>query len=180
MQRFARELNSIDTAWKKSGKVRMAWANLHREMAKLAENQFVTQGAAGQHGRWPGYTGGELKYLAMKERVLGKGEAKWILMWGFKKRRLGNSMWETNHPDHLWKVDHNMESVEFGSRVPYAAGHHKGTARLPKRYGGGPIPRRRIWDPTDQQNRELSQIITRVMVREWRRNVHSAVEGTSG
>lgn len=132
--------------------IRMRFTDLRPAMEWIADNvfmpaikeQFATQGR--RSGRpWGPYTAAEVEsgYVAYKTRELGKAEP--ILRWtrgsgsGVGAREvLYPSFVQRTHPDHVRRV--TRDSVEVGSKVPWARKHHlgqglgwRGKYQLPRR-----------------------------------------------
>jgi hypothetical protein len=152
----------------KNSPLSMAWARSRREM-------FLSQGSS-TGATWPAYTSLERKYWApVKRAVLGvktldKGS---ILRWSPSPsnsgaaayERLYPSMGYPSHPEYVYTVTDN--SVEMGTRVPYARNHDKGLGAYQRRFKTKtvtiPTPRRplvRFGEPfIEDVRRALGQVV---------------------
>ena len=161
----------------KNSPLSMAWARSRREM-------FMTQGSS-TGSTWPGYTAQERKYyVPVKLAVLFRGVSAGgsgfhrldkgsILRWTTSPsssgaaayERLYPSMGYPSHPEYVYTVTDN--SVEMGTRVPYARNHDLGLGAYKRRFKSKtvsvPTPRRplvRFGDPfIEDVRRALGQVV---------------------
>lgn len=114
------------------------WKIVEPGFRQIMREQFDSEGAAGRSGKWkplsPGYA---------KQKRLQYGD-KPILQ---ATNRLERSL-TGRTGDSLVII--NRQSVSFGTSVPYATFHQTGTAKM---------PRRKIIDLSDDQERFLSDVL---------------------
>ena len=99
---------------------RPAWEQIVSQVERIEEEQFSSQGAHGSGGWQPLSPA----YAAWKARNFGGGG---ILV---RTGRLRSSLTRRN-PDSIREV--RPLELRFGTRVPYAAFHQRGTRALPER-----------------------------------------------
>ena len=107
--------------------LRPAFKEVHKILLGLSKSIFETQGRE-INAPWPDYTTAERRqYTPYKKAILGSEYP--IMRWrgGNNPDRLYRSLTEASSTDHIWKA--SKENFEFGTRVPYAAGHHTGTGK---------------------------------------------------
>jgi phage gpG-like protein len=135
--RFAEQLTDL----------RDLWPGVVTDLRESIEEQFDSEGGAGKSGAWPSLS---KSYAAWKSR---KFPGKPILQ---RTGRLVKSL-TGNSPDTI--VDPKPDSLEFGTRVPYAKYHQR---------GAGKLPRRRLIDLNERQKARLMKTIQRRLLQAGR------------
>jgi hypothetical protein len=162
----AEVFEDVPATWASSPVLRAGWGNVHTLMLHHCERMFETEGVESMHGRWQNYQPQEMDYFAYKSAKLG-AEADHILQWGKMKKRLGPSLFDASHKDHIWKVAQDGKSAEFGTKVPYAKKHQEGTNQIPARWGGGMSPQRRVIDPTERDKQNVRATMWKAIWDSW-------------
>lgn len=169
-------IGDIEGAWVKDGTVKQAWDRWHTLATEITEKLFETQGSSGAHGSWQAYTPQEGRWAAFKAKVLGAQEAGWLLMWGWKKGRLGPSMWNKTDQDHIFEVSHDGTRATFGTKIGFATEHDEGSGRIPEHFGSANIVRRRVWDPTEHDQKKLSEILHDAITESYYKRVGESLK----
>ncbi|MBU2559240.1 MAG: hypothetical protein KJ578_15795 [Bacteroidetes bacterium] len=164
LETFRQKFGDVPDSWVKTQVVKDAWQEIHTHFLQVERTLFSSQGGSGKHGKWPGYGRSERKYFGYKTAILG-GEAQYILQWGKMGKRLGPSLFERSHADHVFEVSPDGRSASFGTRVPYAKSHQEGTNY--NKWDDTTAPQRRVWDPSDQDRHRARQIMWQAIWASW-------------
>lgn len=107
--------------------LRVPFEEVHKLLLAFEKSVFLTLGGV-LGAPWPSYNEAERKqYVPYKRAILGDENP--IMRWrgGNNADRLYKSLTDASSTDHIWQTDES--NFVFGTKVPYAAGHHEGTGK---------------------------------------------------
>lgn len=131
-------LGILDTMAKRMSNLQPAMVELNVAIAKDQERLFNSSGATGANGRWQ-----------PRKPTRGKRAAHRLLM---DTKRLFRACSDPNNSDRQVSTTNNELRIKIN--LPYAGVHH---------YGAGRMPRRRIFDPTEEQIDGYAKILMKYM-----------------
>lgn len=143
---------------RKVGSLEPVGPEIHSALIRQTQKVFDTDG--GEIGEsWPGYTGSERLYGAIKSQLIGYPTNERKLRWSPGRERLFPSLMSSSHKQHVWRAD--GMNFEFGTSVPYAGKHQKGKGRGPFWAGFPKVKARPFLAISDKTAAEIRRILLR-------------------
>lgn len=123
------------------------WPDMRDEVWRIEDEQFDSEGAAGQSGRWKPLSE---RYRARKAKKYGRRGI--LVRTGRLKRAMTGKTADTVYQT-------SPSEMVLGTNLRYALFHQRGSGKLPKR---------EIYSFSDTQKRRLQKTIQKGLVRELR------------
>lgn len=152
---FDRAFNRIE---KEIDDLRFVWPAVSAEIYSIEREQFASEGAAGASGKWAALTKAYAKFKAVRfpNQPILKATTS-----------LFDSVTSSDAPDSIFRPERG--ALTIGTQREGAVWHQRGS---------GKMPRRRIYDFSDKQKRQVQKAIQLGLVQFIRRQGFQ-VEGNS-